>query len=242
MLLALTVTTAAAEPDYADANNMLPYCKDYLSGSNTLDVGFCAGVVEEIGYMAPILERSSSLVWGHPYAFRRESPAAKVRAVTSYIEVRSKRMDEPSHHVSCQCPVRPSRDQNGQKRRMQVTSEGPTKITKATIEAAWRRRKKDHRLIVRDAECRGLALVVNPTTMRWEYAYRPRGTDPLARRRWPNRTVTLGNPETHSPEDARIAANRIKSEAKARADPTAEKKARAVVQQRQRAARLGRSR
>lgn len=123
---------------------------------------------------------------------------------------------------------------------MQITSEGPIKITRATIEAAWRRRKKDHRLIVRDAECRGVALVVNPTAMRWEFAYRPRGTDPLTGRRWPNRTVTLGNPETHSPEDARIAANRIKGEAKAGADPAAEKKARAAVEQRQRAATLGR--
>ena len=123
---------------------------------------------------------------------------------------------------------------------MQVTSEGPIKITKATIEAAWRRRKKHHRLIIRDKETRGLALVVNATTMRWEYAYRPRGSDPLTGRRWSNRTITLGNPETHSPEDARIATNRIKGEAKAGADPAAEKKARAAAQQRQRAATLGR--
>jgi hypothetical protein len=27
-----------------------------LSGSNTLDVGFCAGMLEGIGYMAAILE------------------------------------------------------------------------------------------------------------------------------------------------------------------------------------------
>lgn len=123
---------------------------------------------------------------------------------------------------------------------MRTTSEGPVKITRATIEAAWRRRKQDHRLIVRDAECRGLALVVNPTAMRWEVGYRPRGTDPLTGRRWPNRTVTLGNPGTHSPEDARLAANRIKGEAQAGADPAAEKKARAAAEQRQRAATLGR--
>ncbi len=56
----------------------------------------------------------------------------------------------------------------------------------------------------------GQTTEVDRSTMRREYAYRPRGTDPLAGRRWPNRTVTLGNPETHSPEDARIAANRVK--------------------------------
>jgi hypothetical protein len=57
---------------------------------------------------------------------------------------------------------------------MRVTSEGPTKITKATIDAGWRRRKPDHRLIVRDKDCRGLALIVNPTAMAWSYAYRRR--------------------------------------------------------------------
>ena len=79
---------------------------------------------------------------------------------------------------------------------MCVISKGPTKITKATIDAAWRRRKADQRLIVRDKDCRGLALIVNPTVMTWSYAYRPRGTDALTGRRWPNRTVTLGNPAT----------------------------------------------
>ncbi len=53
---------------------------------------------------------------------------------------------------------------------MQVVSESPTKITKATIDAAWRRRMPDHRLIVRDKDCRGLALIVNATSMSWSSA------------------------------------------------------------------------
>lgn len=65
---------------------------------------------------------------------------------------------------------------------MRVTSEGPTKITKAIIDGAWRR-QKDQRLIVRDKERRGLALIVNVTSMTWSYAYRPRGTDPVTGRR-----------------------------------------------------------
>ena len=85
---------------------------------------------------------------------------------------------------------------------MHVTSEGPIKITKATIDAAGRRAKKEHRLIVRDKQCRGLALIVNPTTMTWTYVYRPRGKDAATGRRWPNQTITLGNPETHSPDGA----------------------------------------
>ena len=87
--------------------------------------------------------------------------------------------------------------------------------------------KKEHRLIVRDKECRGLALIVNPTTMTWTYAYRPRGKDIATGRRWPNKTITLGNPETHSPDDARAEANRIKGQAAAGADPAADRKARA---------------
>lgn len=123
---------------------------------------------------------------------------------------------------------------------MQVKSEGPTRITKATIDGAWRRRKPDHRLIMRDKDCRGLALVVNATAMRWEYAYRPRGTDPTTGRRWPNRTVTLGNPETHSPDDARAEANRIKGQAAAGGDPAAERKVAAEAARRLRGATLGR--
>jgi len=123
---------------------------------------------------------------------------------------------------------------------MQVTSEGPVKITKATIDAAWRRRKADQRLIVRDKDCRGLALIVNPTGMAWSYAYRPRGRDPLTKRRWPNKTVTIGNPATHSPDDARTEANRIKGQAAAGADPAAEKKAEADAAQRSRSSTLSR--
>lgn len=122
---------------------------------------------------------------------------------------------------------------------MRITSEGPTKITKATIETAWRRRAKDSRLIIRDKDCRGLALVVNPTAMRWEYAYRPRGTDPVTKRRWPNKTMTLGNPASLSPDDARIEANRIKGQAASGADPATEKKAAAEAARQKRSNTLG---
>jgi integrase len=93
---------------------------------------------------------------------------------------------------------------------------------------------------VRDKDCRGLALIINPTTMTWSYAYRPRGTDPVTGRRWPNRTVTLGNPASHSPDDARAEANRIKGQAVAGGDPAAERKARAADEQRKRGSTLQR--
>jgi integrase len=123
---------------------------------------------------------------------------------------------------------------------MRVTSEGPVRITRPTIDAAWRRRKPGHRLIVRDKDCRGLALIVNSTVMAWSYSYRSRGTDPLTGRRWPNKTVTLGNPETHSPDDARAEANRLKGQMQAGFDPVAEKKARMETERRKRGTTLSR--
>jgi hypothetical protein len=123
---------------------------------------------------------------------------------------------------------------------MKVTSEGPTKITKASIDAAWRRRKPDQRHIIRDKDCRGLALIVNATSMTWSYAYRPRGVDPLTGRRWSSKTVALGNPASHSPDDARAETNRIKGQTAAGGDPAAERKARAADEQRKRGATLQR--
>jgi integrase len=111
--------------------------------------------------------------------------------------------------------------------RMRVSSQGPTKITKATIDAAWRQRKPEHRLIVRDKDCRGLALIVNSTSMAWSYAYRPRGIDALTGRRWSNRTITLGNPASLSIDEARIEANKVKGQAAAGGDPAAERRANA---------------
>ena len=121
---------------------------------------------------------------------------------------------------------------------MRVISEGPTKITRATIDAAWRKRKTGDRLIIRDKDCRGLALIVNATSMAWSCAYRPRGADPMTGRRWANRTVTLGNPETHSPDAARAATNRIKGQAASGGDPAEERKARAEAALRKRGSTL----
>jgi integrase len=90
-------------------------------------------------------------------------------------------------------------------------------------------------VIVRDMDCRGLALIVNPTSARWEFAYRPRGTDPRTGRPWPNRTITIGHPEDASPADARAAANRIKGQLSTGIDPVAARKAREEADRRKRA-------
>ena len=119
-------------------------------------------------------------------------------------------------------------------------SEGPVKITKATIEGAWRRRSPETRLIVRDSECRGLALVVSPASMVWRFAYRPRGEDTHTGRRFPMQSVTIGGPATHTPDEARTAANRIKGQAAAGMDPAAEKRAAAEAERKRRALTMGR--
>jgi len=123
---------------------------------------------------------------------------------------------------------------------VQIVSEGPIRITDATTNAAWRRRKPDCRLIIRDAECRGLALVVNATTWRWAYSYRPRGVDPATGKRWPNQDVSLGNPETLSIKDARAKAGAIKGSIATGADPAADRRALAEVANEKRATTIAR--
>ena len=76
--------------------------------------------------------------------------------------------------------------------------------------------------------------------MTWTYSYRPRGVNPRSGARWPNKTVTLGNPATHSPDDARTAANRIKGQTASGADPAAEMKAQAEAARRRRGTTLDR--
>ena len=107
---------------------------------------------------------------------------------------------------------------------MQVLREGPLKITRSVIDAAWRRRSNSQRLVVSDAECRGLALVVNATSMSWTYSYKPRGTNPLTGKRFASQSITIGNPETHAPDDARREANQHKGANKIGKDPATERK------------------
>ena len=106
----------------------------------------------------------------------------------------------------------------------EIIRRGPVRITKSAIEAAWKARAPARRTVIADAECRGLALVVHPTSMTWRFDYKPRGLDPHTGKRFSSRSVTIGNPQTHSPEFARDEANKLKGQAKAGADPSAERK------------------
>jgi integrase len=98
------------------------------------------------------------------------------------------------------------------------------KITKATVEAAWKRRAKDQRIMIGDLEQRGLALVVNPTGMTWRFDYKPRGVDAATGKRFASQSVTIGSPETHSPDDARDAAGQHRGQAKAGLDPAEQRR------------------
>ena len=93
---------------------------------------------------------------------------------------------------------------------MRVVTKPPAKVTRAGIETTWRRQSADRGLIVRDKPCRGLALALRATAMTWGFSWRPRGLAAQTDTRWPNRTATLGNPESHAADDARTEANRIK--------------------------------
>jgi integrase len=102
----------------------------------------------------------------------------------------------------------------------------PTKISRRTIEAAWKGRAAETRTVIPDAECRGLALIVHATAMSWIYSYKPRGLDPATGKRPATQSLTLGNPESLSPEAARTKAFEVKGQAKAGFDPAAERKGR----------------
>ena len=108
---------------------------------------------------------------------------------------------------------------------MRIIREGPTKITRSTIDTAWRRRGAGLRTVIGDFECRGLALIVNATSMSWVYSYKPRGVDPSTGKRFATKSLTIGNPETHSPDHARTAAVITKGRAAAGFDPAADRKA-----------------
>ncbi len=123
---------------------------------------------------------------------------------------------------------------------MQALREGPLKITKATVEAAWRRREPNLRLVVADLECRGLVLVVNPTGMTWRFDYKPRGLDAVTGKRFASQSVSIGTPASHSPDDARQAAGALKGAVKAGDDPAAARKKKIAVNAEQRSRTMAR--
>jgi integrase len=123
---------------------------------------------------------------------------------------------------------------------MKVLREGRVRVTKQAIEAAWRRRRSGQRIVITDLACPGLALIVNAQTMSWVYSYKPRGIDPTTGRRFPTRSITIGSPETHSPEAARNAAGTLKGQNKAGIDPAHQRRTAIAAAAERRAATVDR--
>lgn len=124
--------------------------------------------------------------------------------------------------------------------KQEIVRLGPVKISKATIEAAWRARQPLTRTIIADAECRGLALIVNAQSMAWRFEYKPRGVDARTGKRFASRSIVLGNPASLSVDEARLQANQHKGGAKRGDDPAEKQKAKLAEDARKRAGTLKR--
>jgi len=81
------------------------------------------------------------------------------------------------------------------KQRLVVLREGPLRISRETILQAWKRRAPGTRIMIRDAWCRGLMLVVNATGLAWRFDYTPKGMDPATGRRWNTRSFVFRAPD-----------------------------------------------
>ena len=98
-------------------------------------------------------------------------------------------------------------------------------LTKARVDAAWRRRSGAKELL-RDHKVRWLHLSIRSQSATWAFEYRLPGLHPETGRRWPTRTLTLGRltPGFHL-EEARAAALAAKALVVQGIDPLGERNA-----------------
>jgi integrase len=92
------------------------------------------------------------------------------------------------------------------------------RITAAVLTASLKNRE-GRRLSIKDEGTAGLSLVINPTTARWRYSWRPVGVDPKTGKRPNEITVTLGPVDAMSPKEARILAAEAHALVKRGGDP-----------------------
>jgi integrase len=74
------------------------------------------------------------------------------------------------------------------------------------------------RVTLLDSVCGGLRLVLGPRSGRFTYAYRPRGIDALGKR-WPQRTMTIGDLTSMSVAEARLKVDVIRNAVRRGEDP-----------------------
>lgn len=122
---------------------------------------------------------------------------------------------------------------------LRVQSRAAVQINRSVIDQAWKQRGEGVRHVIRDARCRGLALVVHPTGMVWRFDYRPRGTDPKTGKRWGNSSLILGDPAGMTADAARLAAQAIKGQVAEGKDPAQERREAIAQAQQRRATTLG---
>jgi integrase len=75
------------------------------------------------------------------------------------------------------------------------------------------------RQLLRDHEVRGFTVIVHGESVVYQFGYRPRGSDPATGRRWPNRYVRIGDAGTHTLQEARDAARRLRLRVQLGDDP-----------------------
>ena len=95
---------------------------------------------------------------------------------------------------------------------------------RAVDTAVKQQREAGKRVTLADTECRGLRLVVNASSASWTYAYRKRGFSDGGKR-YPQRTMKLGDLKTMSAANARLQADQIKAAVRDGLDPAVETRA-----------------
>ena len=98
------------------------------------------------------------------------------------------------------------------------------RIDKKAIEKGIKQqRAMNSRLFLADTDCKGLRLAINSQTASWTYAYRKRGFD-FGGKRFPMRTLKLGDVVTMTPTEARFAAEQVKALVRDGGDPAIERR------------------
>ena len=98
------------------------------------------------------------------------------------------------------------------------------RIDKKAIEKAIKQQRDiNTRLFLADTDCKGLRLAINSRSASWTYAYRKRGFD-FGGKRFPMRTLKLGDVVTMTPQQARFEAEQIKALVRDGGDPADERR------------------
>jgi integrase len=108
---------------------------------------------------------------------------------------------------------------------MKIIREALAKIGVKDVTRAWKDRASNTRRVLTDARCAGFMLITGATSQTWSVEYRPRGVHPVTGKRFAMRSLTIGAPATHSPDEALAEALQAKGSAKKGGDPASDRQA-----------------